>query len=77
MSTKPNIFQALQNVKNSRRKEGTRHHIAVVLLVNIMAIMSGYTGIDLNKILLIEMKKSYVRYSILFYLNMDFLQKTL
>lgn len=45
IKTKPNIFQALQNVKNSRRKEGTRHHVAVVLLVNIMAIMSGYTGI--------------------------------
>jgi hypothetical protein len=45
MSTKLNIFQALQLVKDNRRKEGTRHHIAVVLLVNIMAIMSGYTGI--------------------------------
>jgi len=43
--TKPNIFQALQKVKNGRRKEGTRHHISVVLLINIMAIMSGYTGI--------------------------------
>ena len=45
MNNKINIFQALQQVKDSRRKEGTRHHIAVVLLINIMAIMSGYAGV--------------------------------
>jgi hypothetical protein len=45
MNNKLNIFQALQQVKDNRRKEGTRHNIAVVLLINIMAIMSGYTGI--------------------------------
>ncbi len=45
MSHKLNIFQALQQVKDNRRKEGIRHNIAVVLLINIMAMMSGYTGI--------------------------------
>jgi hypothetical protein len=44
-TTKLNIFQALLKVKDPRTKEGRRHNIAVVLLINIMAIMSGYTGI--------------------------------
>lgn len=43
--TKSNLFEILQKVKDNRDKLGIRHNIAVVLLVNIMAIMSGYIGI--------------------------------
>ena len=39
------IFEALQKVTDPRIKAGRRHHIAVILLINIMAIMSGYFGV--------------------------------
>jgi hypothetical protein len=45
MNTKLNIFQALLKVKDPRTKDGRRHNLAVVLLINIMAIMSGYIGV--------------------------------
>lgn len=42
---KLNVFQALQQVKDPRILRGRRHNLAVILLINIMAIMSGYSGI--------------------------------
>jgi hypothetical protein len=45
MPSKLSIFEALQQVKDPRTKSGRRHNLAVVLLINIMAIMSGYTGV--------------------------------
>jgi len=42
---KNNIFTFLQEVKDPRDTSGRRHNLAVVLLINIMSIMSGYNGI--------------------------------
>lgn len=44
-SADPSILTFLSQVKDPRTLSGRRHHLAVVLLINIMAIMSGYTGV--------------------------------
>ena len=44
-NTEDTIFTALGKIKDPRKDGGKRHHIAVILLINIMSIMSGYNGI--------------------------------
>jgi hypothetical protein len=45
LKVRVNIFEALRQVSDPRILRGRRHNLAVILLINIMAIMSGYTGI--------------------------------
>ena len=40
-----NIFEVLKTVEDKRVSGGKRHNLAVILLINIMAIMSGYFGV--------------------------------
>ena len=40
-----NLFEALSKVTDYRDSSGRRHNLAVILLISIMAIMSGYFGV--------------------------------
>ena len=39
-----NLREELKNIEDKRRGAGQRHKIDVILMITIMATMSGYTG---------------------------------